>query len=134
KQGRFYRWSGEMLDGLIRRYGEALEWVLERQRATLLFFFATLILTVLLYIIVPKGFFPLQDTGVLQGVSEAPQTVSFAGMADRQHRMAKALLEDPAVASISSFIGVDGQNATLNNGRMQINLKEHSQRGDIVTI
>jgi multidrug efflux pump len=134
KQGRFYRWSGEMLDGLIRRYGEALEWVLERQRATLLFFFGTLILTVLLYIVVPKGFFPLQDTGVLQGVSEAPQTVSFAGMADRQQRMAKALLEDPAVASISSFIGVDGQNATLNNGRMLINLKAHSERGDIATI
>jgi len=134
EQGRFYRASGEMLDGLIRRYGDALEWVLERQRATLLFFFATLILTVLLYILVPKGFFPPQDTGVLQGVTEAPQTVSFASMADRQHRMAKALLEDPAVQSISSFIGVDGQNATLNSGRMLVNLKPHSTRPDMATV
>jgi multidrug efflux pump len=92
------------------------------------------VLTVLLYILVPKGFFPPQDTGVLQGVTEAPQTVSFASMADRQHRMAKALLEDPAVQSISSFIGVDGQNATLNSGRMLVNLKPHSTRPDMATV
>src|SRR6185503_20082513 len=77
---------------------------------------------------------PPQDTGVLQGVTEAPQTVSFASMADRQHRMAKALLEDPAVQSISSFIGVDGQNATLNSGRMLVNLKPHSTRPDMATV
>ena len=134
EQGRFYRASGEMLDALIRRYGEMLEWVLERQRATLLFFAATLVLTVLLYIVVPKGFFPPQDTGVLQGVTEAPQTVSFASMADRQHRMAKALLEDPAVQSISSFIGVDGQNATMNSGRMLVNLKPHGTRPEMATV
>jgi len=134
EQGRFYRWSGRMLDDLIRRYGDALEWVLERQTATLLFFAGTLVLTVLLYIVVPKGFFPPQDTGVLQGVTEAPQTVSFAAMSERQHRMAKALLADPAVSSISSFIGVDGQNATLNSGRMLINLKPHSTREDMATV
>src|SRR6185436_34946 len=134
EQGKFYRWSGRMLDDLIRRYGEALEWVLERQRATLLFFAGTLVLTVLLYILVPKGFFPPQDTGVLQGVTEAPQTVSFASMAERQHRMAKALLEDPAVQSISSFIGVDGQNATMNSGRMLVNLKPHATRPDMATV
>jgi len=134
EQGRFYRWSGEMLDDLIRRYGEALEWVLGRQTAVLLFFVGTLALTVLLYIVVPKGFFPPQDTGVLQGVTEAPQSVSFAGMSERQHRIAKALLEDPAVASLSSFIGVDGQNATLNSGRMLINLKPHGTREDMATV
>jgi multidrug efflux pump len=123
-----------MLDDLIRRYGEMLEWVLDRQRAVLLFFVGTLILTVLLYIVVPKGFFPQQDTGVLQGVTEAPQSVSFQGMADRQHRLASALLEDPAVASLSSFIGVDGQNATLNSGRFLINLKAHSAREDMATV
>jgi multidrug efflux pump len=134
EQGRFYRASGEVLDALIRRYGEALEWVLERQRATLLFFAGTLVLTVLLYIVVPKGFFPPQDTGVLQGVTEAPQTVSFASMADRQHRMAKALLEDPAVQSISSFIGVDGANATMNSGRMLVNLKPHAVRPEMASV
>src|SRR5688572_7064843 len=134
EQGRFYRWSGRMLDDLIRRYGEALEWVLERQTATLLFFAGTLVLTVLLYVVVPKGFFPPQDTGVLQGVTEAPQTVSFAAMSERQHRMAQALLADPAVSSISSFIGVDGQNATLNSGRMLINLKPHSTRENMATV
>jgi multidrug efflux pump len=134
EQGRFYRWSGKMLDDLIRRYGEMLEWVLDRQRAVLLFFVGTLVLTVLLYIVVPKGFFPQQDTGVLQGVSEAAQSVSFAGMSDRQHRLAQVLLEDPAVASLSSFIGVDGQNATLNSGRMLINLQPHSKREDMATI
>jgi len=134
EQGKFYRWSGRMLDDLIRRYGEALEWVLERQRATLLFFAGTLVLTVLLYILVPKGFFPPQDTGVLQGVTEAPQTVSFASMAERQHRMAKALLADAAVQSISSFIGVDGANATMNSGRMLVNLKPHATRADMATV
>jgi len=134
EQSRFYRASGRWLDRLIQRYGEALEWVLERQRATLLFFVGTVALTVFLYIVVPKGFFPLQDTGVLQGVTEAPQSVSFAAMAERQNRMARALLEDSAIESLSSFIGVDGTNATLNSGRMLINLKPHAAREDIAGV
>jgi len=118
-------------DRVIAQYGRALEWVLDRQTATLWVALATLALTALLYVVVPKGFFPLQDTGVLQGISEAPQTVSFGSMARRQQALAKALLADPEVESLSSFIGVDGANPTLNNGRMLINLKPHSQRGDL---
>jgi len=134
QQGRFYRMSGEWLEWLIARYGVALEWVLERQTATLVFFLGTVALTVFLYIVVPKGFFPLQDTGVLQGVTEAPQSVSFAAMADRQARMGRALLEDPAVESLSSFIGVDGTNTTLNSGRLLINLKPHAAREGIAAV
>src|SRR5213079_1940945 len=89
---------------------------------------ATLALTAWLYIFIPKGFFPVQDTGVIQGISEAPQTISFAAMAERQQALAAAVLEDPAVESLSSFIGVDGTNATLNSGRMLINLKPAHQR------
>ena len=118
-------------DRVIAQYGRALEWVLDRQTATLWVALATLALTALLYVVVPKGFFPLQDTGVLQGISEAPQTVSFGSMARRQQALAKALLADPEVESLSSFIGVDGANPTLNTGRMLINLKPHSQRGDL---
>ena len=91
---------------------------------------ATLVLTVLLYLVVPKGFFPLQDTGVIQGISEAPQSVSFAAMAERQQALAHVILEDPAVESLSSFIGVDGTNTTLNSGRMLINLKPHAVSAD----
>jgi multidrug efflux pump len=105
-----------------------LQWVLERQTATLIVAALTLVLTVLLYVLVPKGFFPVQDTGVIQGVSEAPQSISFAAMAERQRALAKVVLEDPAVESLSSFIGVDGVNSTLNSGRMQINLKPLAQR------
>jgi len=119
---------------LIRRYERALHWVLDRQTATLWVALATLALTVLLYILVPKGFFPLQDTGVIQAVTEAPQSVSFASMKERQVRLAHALLEDPAVESLSSFIGVDGQNATLNSGRMLINLKPHSDRPGVAEV
>jgi multidrug efflux pump len=118
----------DWFDALVLRYGKALEWVLDRQGATLLVALGTLALTVLLYILVPKGFFPLQDSGVIQGISEAPQSVSFASMAERQRLLARALLEDPAVESLSSFIGVDGSNSTLNSGRMLINLKPHSER------
>jgi multidrug efflux pump subunit AcrB len=121
----------DWFDGVIARYGRALEWVLDRQAATLWVALATLALTVLLYIVVPKGFFPVQDTGVLQAISEAPQTVSFASMARRQQALAHALLADPEVESLSSFIGVDGANPTLNTGRMLINLKPHSQRGKL---
>jgi multidrug efflux pump len=129
QQGRFYRASGRFFDAVIARYGVMLNWVLDRQRATLLVAVGTLALTVLLYFFVPKGFFPVQDTGVIQGISEAPQSISFSAMADRQEALAAAILRDPAVASLSSFIGVDGTNATLNSGRLLINLKPLSERG-----
>ncbi len=129
KQGRYYRASQRAFDRVIGRYGEMLAWVLDRERATLLVFFATLALSVLLYVLVPKGFFPVQDTGVIQGITEAPQSVSFAAMAERQQALARAVLEDPAVESLSSFIGVDGINTTLNSGRIQINLKPLGRRG-----
>jgi len=128
KQGRFYRWSGELFDRIIHRYGQMLNWVLDRQTATLIVAVLTLVVTVVLYVIIPKGFFPVQDTGAIQGISEAPQTVSFAAMAERQQALADVVLTDPAVASLTSFIGVDGSNATLNSGRMLINLKPKSQR------
>ncbi|MBI3715739.1 MAG: MdtB/MuxB family multidrug efflux RND transporter permease subunit [Betaproteobacteria bacterium] len=128
QQGRFYRVSGEWFDWIIARYGSMLNWVLERQTATLWVAVGTLALTVLLYIFVPKGFFPQQDTGVIQGISEAPQSVSFASMADRQRRLAQAILEDPAVENVSSFIGVDGINTTLNSGRVFITLLPHGKR------
>ncbi len=128
KQSRFYRVTGEWFERIIARYGVMLNWVLDRQALTLLVAIGTLLLTVVLYIFVPKGFFPLQDTGVIQGISEAPQSVSFASMAQRQQALAQAVLEDPAVESVSSFIGVDGINTTLNSGRMLINLKPHNLR------
>ena len=128
KQSRFYRVTGRWFEKIIARYGVMLNWVLDRQALTLLVAIGTLALTVLLYIFVPKGFFPLQDTGVIQGISEAPQSVSFASMAQRQRDLAQAVLEDPAVESVSSFIGVDGINTTLNSGRMLINLKPHNLR------
>ena len=129
EQGWFYRESGRFLDAVIARYAGMLDWVLERQQATLWVAIATLALTVVLYVFVPKGFFPVQDTGVIQGISEAPQSVSFAAMAERQQRIARAVLEDPAVESLSSFIGVDGINSTLNSGRVLINLKPLAERG-----
>jgi len=128
EQGRFYRASGAWIDWLIAAYGRKLQWVLQHQPLTLLVAIATLGITVLLYLAVPKGFFPVQDTGVIQGISEAPQSVSFAAMSERQQALAKIVLQDPAVASLSSYIGVDGDNATLNSGRMLINLKPHSER------
>jgi multidrug efflux pump len=126
--GWLFRKSGAFLDAVIARYALMLDWVLDRQRATLLVAAATLALTVLLYVFIPKGFFPVQDTGVIQGITEAPQTVSFAAMAERQQSLAEAVLKDPAVESLSSFIGVDGTNATLNSGRMLINLKPGNER------
>ena len=128
KQSRFYHASGAFYERVIERYGVWLTWVLERQTATLLVAIGTLVFTVVLYIIVPKGFFPLQDTGVIQGISEAPQSISFPAMAARQQELAKVILKDPDVESLSSFIGVDGVNTTLNSGRIQINLKPHDQR------
>lgn len=115
RQG-FFAW-------LVLHYGRWLTWVLDHQRLTLLVATTTVALTVALYLIIPKGFFPEQDTGEIQGITQAPQTVSFASMAERQQRIVDVVLKDPAVASVSSFIGVDGVNATLNAGRMMINLK-----------
>ncbi|KPY92286.1 Acriflavin resistance protein [Pseudomonas tremae] len=127
-QSRFYRASGAWIDWLIDVYAGRLRWVLKHQPLTLLVAIGTLALTVLLYIAVPKGFFPVQDTGVIQGISEAPQSVSFAAMSQRQQALADIILKDPAVVSLSSYIGVDGDNATLNSGRLLINLKPHSAR------
>ena len=128
EQSRFYKASGAWIDWLIARYGSLLQWVLKHQPLTLLVAIATLGLTVFLYLVVPKGFFPVQDTGVIQGISEAPQSISFAAMSQRQQQLAKIILADPAVESLSSYIGVDGDNATLNSGRLLINLKAHGQR------
>jgi multidrug efflux pump len=128
EQGRFYRASGAWIDWMIAAYGRKLRWVLKHQPLTLLVAIATLCLTVFMYMIVPKGFFPVQDTGVIQGISEAPQSVSFAAMSERQQALARIILQDPAVASLSSYIGVDGDNATLNSGRLLINLKPHNER------
>ncbi|SEB95257.1 multidrug efflux pump [Pseudomonas saponiphila] len=128
EQGRFYRVSGAWIDWLIESYGRKLQWVLKHQFLTLMVAVGTLGLTVLLYLVVPKGFFPVQDTGVIQGISEAPQSVSFAAMSQRQQDLARIILQDPAVDSLSSYIGVDGDNATLNSGRLLINLKPHGQR------
>ncbi|WP_047286363.1 MdtB/MuxB family multidrug efflux RND transporter permease subunit [Pseudomonas protegens] len=128
EQGRFYRASGAWIDWLIESYGRKLQWVLKHQFLTLMVAIGTLGLTVFLYMVVPKGFFPVQDTGVIQGISEAPQSVSFAAMSQRQQDLAKIILQDPAVQSLSSYIGVDGDNATLNSGRLLINLKPHSER------
>src|SRR5262249_48296299 len=122
-KGWLLRKSAELFDNLIARYGKALDWVLARQRATLWVALRALALTVIRYIVITKGFFPVQDTGLIQGISEAAQSISFKSMAERQQALAKAVLEDPAVESLSSYIGVDGVNVTLNSGRMLINLK-----------
>ena len=117
-----------MFDRTIETYGKTLRWVLGHQPATLLVAVATLVLTVMLYIVVPKDFFPVQDTGVIQGISEAPQSLSFPAMAMRQQSLDVVILKDPAVGSLSSFIGVDGTNVTLNSGRILIDLKPLAQR------
>ncbi len=119
----FYRKSEDVFNAVIAFYGRTLRFVLRFRTITLLITFATLVGTILLYVYVPKGFFPVQDTGVILGVSEAPQSVSFRSMSDRQQSLTGALLKDPAVESLSSFIGIDGTNTTLNSGRIQINLK-----------
>ncbi len=128
QQGWFYRRSGEVFDSIIAFYGKTLRWVLDRQTATLLVAAGTLVFTIFLYIIVPKGFFPVQDTGIILGISEAPQSISFAAMAQRQQELAKIILQDPAVQSLSTFIGIDGTNITLNSGRVMINLKPLAER------
>ncbi len=119
----FYRKSENVFNAVIAFYGRTLKFVLRFRTVTLFITFATLVGTILLYVYVPKGFFPVQDTGVILGVSEAPQSVSFRSMSDRQQSLTEAILKDPAVESLSSFIGIDGINSTLNSGRVQINLK-----------
>ncbi|HTA69263.1 MAG TPA: efflux RND transporter permease subunit [Bryobacteraceae bacterium] len=122
-QGRFYRVSENAFNAVIAFYGKTLKWVLQWQVATLLVAAATLVLTIFLYVVIPKGFFPIQDTGVIQGVSEAAQSVSFPQMSSQQQQLTKIILQDPAVDNLSSFIGIDGTNTTLNSGRILINLK-----------
>ena len=128
QQGRFYKASERVFEGMIAFYGRTLKFVLRFQTITLLVALATLALTVFLYIIIPKGFVPVQDTGVIQGISQAPPSIGATAMAERQLELAKAVLADPAVESISSFIGADGTNTTTNSGRMSINLKPLDQR------
>ena len=115
--------SGRFFDAVVARYGVMLDWVLDRQALTLLIAVGTLVLTAVLYLYIPKGFFPTQDTGIIQGISEAAQSISFAAMAQRQQALNQVIAQDPAVESLSSFIGVDGVNTTLNTGRVLINLK-----------
>ena len=128
KEGRFYQATEKVWETVIDFYARTLRWVLKHQPATLLVAAATLVLTVVLYIMVPKGFFPVQDTGLIQGISEAPQTASFGAMSERQQALARIILKDPAVDSLSSFIGIDGTNTTLNDGRFLINLKPIEER------
>ena len=128
RESRALRIAGAWFESLAAHYARALAWVLDRQRMTLLVAIGTLILTVILYVVAPKGFFPPQDTGLIQGITEAPQSVSFAAMAARQEALAQALLEEPSVESVSSFIGVDGVNTTLNSGRLLISLVPKGER------
>jgi multidrug efflux pump len=135
QQSWFYRRSEKVFNDTIAFYGRTLEWVLEHEFATLMVAIATLVLTIVLYIVVPKGFFPVQDTGVIQGVSQAPQNVSFAAMVRGQQSLAQIILQDPAVESLSSFVGIDGTNTTVNSGRILINLKPLEDRKvDITTV
>ncbi len=128
QQGRFYRASERVFESMIAFYGRTLKFVLRYQTITLIVAAATLVLTVVLYIVIPKGFFPTQDTGEIQGISQAPATISFAAMEQKQQQLAAVILKDPAVESLSSFIGADGTNTTLNSGRMSINLKPLNER------
>jgi multidrug efflux pump len=128
KQTRFYYWSEKVFNAIIASYGRGLKKVLEHRFITLLVTISTFVATVLLFIVIPKGFFPVQDTGVILGISEAPETVSFANMAERQQKLVDIVLQDPAVDNVSSFIGIDGTNTTLNSGRIQITLKPLDQR------
>ena len=137
QQGRIYKWSETVFERMIAFYGRTLKKVLEYQTITLLVAVGTLVLTIILYIVIPKGFFPVQDTGVIQGISQAPETISFQAMAQKQQELADVILKDPAVQSLSSFIGADGTNTTLNSGRMSINLKSlddrhHTTASDII--
>ena len=127
-QGRFYKASERVFERMIAFYGRTLKWVLKYQTATLFVALATLVLTIVLYVSIPKGFFPTQDTGVIQGISQAPASISFSAMVQKQQQLADIILQDPAVENLSSFIGADGTNTTLNSGRFSINLKPLDQR------
>jgi len=128
QEGRFYRWSESIFTSVLNFYSRTLAWVLRRQTLTLFVAALTIVTAGLLYYFIPKGFFPTQDTGIIQAITQAPEATSFTAMTSRQQELARIALEDPAVESLSSFIGVDGTNATLNSGRMQINLKPLAQR------
>jgi multidrug efflux pump len=128
QEGRFYKWSEGIFERMIGFYGRTLKWVLGHQTATLIVAVVTLALTIGLYMIVPKGFFPVQDTGVIQGISQAPQTIGNKDMINKTQELAKVILQDPAVESLSSFVGADGTNTTGNSGRFSINLKPLDQR------
>ena len=133
KHGKLYQASERIFNSTIAFYGRTLKVVLDHQTLTLIITLGTLVATIWLYILVPKGFFPIQDTGVIMGISDAPESVSFSSMAERQVKLAAAILKDPDVASLSSFIGVDGTNTTPNSGRFQINLKPKDERSDDVS-
>lgn len=128
EQGRFAQGGARMMEAVIARYGRALKWVLAHQGLTLIVALVTLVITAALYLYLPKGFFPTQDTGLIQGISEARQSVSFAAMSKQQQALANIIKQDPAVESVSSYVGVDGTNEALNTGRMLINLKPHAER------
>jgi multidrug efflux pump len=128
EQSRFYHWTEGLFKNLIAAYGRSLRVVLRFEVLALLVAAAMLVLTVFLYIEIPKGFFPTQDTGIIQGISQAPESISFAAMTTKQQQLSHVILQDPAVASLSSFIGADGTNTTLNSGRIQINLKDPTLR------
>ncbi len=129
-QNKLYKKSEEWFEYVIAQYGKGVKWVLAHQTLTLLVTAGTFFFTIFLYIIVPKGFFPVQDTGVLVAITEADQSISFASMSTRQQQLARVILEDPDVVSVSSFIGIDGTNSTLNSGRIQITLKDRDERSD----
>ena len=133
KRSRLYEWSERAFNNTIAFYGRTVKFVLNHQTVTLLVTIGTLVATIYLYIVVPKGFFPVQDTGVILGISDAPESISFAAMSERQEALAAAILKDKDVESLSSFIGVDGTNTTPNSGRIQINLKSRDERSDDVT-
>jgi multidrug efflux pump len=128
RMGRFERLSQQTVDGMIKQYGRLLTWVLRHQGLTLVIATGTLLLTIWLYVIIPKGFFPVQDTGLIQGVTQAPQSTSYGAMVKRQGELAKRILRDADVVNLSSFVGVDGSNTTLNSGRFLIGLKPHDER------
>jgi multidrug efflux pump len=134
QNGRLYKISERGFEAVIGFYGRTLKWVLQHQTMTLIVAVATLLLTIFLYVIVPKGFFPVQDTGIIQGISEASESISFDAMAERQQQLSAAILKDSAVESLSSFIGIDGTNTTLNSGRILINLKPLGDRGVNATV
>ena len=128
QQNRFYHWTEDRFKRIIAAYGRSLKWVLQYEAATLFVAAALLALTIFQYIEIPKGFFPAQDTGIIQGITQAPESISFPAMAHKQQQLAEVILKDPAVSSLSSFIGADGVNTTLNSGRIQINLKPVADR------